>query len=222
MEWGTLEPLGILSCAIFRLISCSTSASLPQAPQADFPSNQIHVSPVPAPELCEVSAGCSSAIEACTPCPDRDRPALPDAPDLESPALPHLGARLQVPQSPHHTSQKSPETTLLDREADLRCPAALTHSLPCPLRAHLIASHLGWARQGCWWLLPPPASQEGAKRVSQSRTALGSNRCLATWSLKTSSQGLHPMEPIALISKVWMIRGPRAQCGFEVTVTTGV
>lgn len=77
LEWGTLEPLGIPSYAIFRLISCSTSAPLPQAPQADFPSNQIHVSPVPALELCEVSAGYARATKGCMPCPDWDSPAFP-------------------------------------------------------------------------------------------------------------------------------------------------
>lgn len=91
---GTLKPLGYPGCAIFRLISCSTLAPLPRAPQADFPSNQIHVSPVPALALCEVSTGCSSTTKGCMPHPDENSHVFPDGPNLRLSHLTLSGARL--------------------------------------------------------------------------------------------------------------------------------
>lgn len=103
LDWGTLEPLGILGSAIFRLISCSTPALLLQAPHTDFPSNQIHVSPVPALVLGEVSTGCSQCQQTVQtspslghscPFPNGSDPNLvpaslgPDSQCLK--ALPHL------------------------------------------------------------------------------------------------------------------------------------
>lgn len=167
MEQGTLEPLRIPSCAIFRLISCSTSAPLPQAPQADFPSNQIHVSPVPALEVCEVRAGCSGSTKGCGPQPDWGAPAPADDPHPRSSCHPPSWGQTLGSPEPHHTSalsgndpigQRSGLKTRVRSQCSLPSWSKFSHALKGPSNGLL--SELGW--EGPLVASDPPASQEVA------------------------------------------------------------
>lgn len=118
LGWGALEPLGIPGYAVFRLISCSTSAPLSRPPKQI--SQAIK-------SMCRRFRPWSSwrcvlgpSVPPKGPCPAHTGTVLPllMVQSPESPAFLYLEARLWIPPKSHRTCQNSSETTLLGRAAD--------------------------------------------------------------------------------------------------------